>query len=68
MAILDTNRPIAPRAGLRTAFGAVFGSVAAWNDRRVTRAALTRLSDRELDDIGLMRGDIADIADGTFRG
>lgn len=31
---------------------------AAWNDARVTRKALGRLSDRELDDIGLCRGDI----------
>lgn len=31
---------------------------AAWNDARVTRKALSKLSDRELDDIGLCRGDI----------
>ncbi|MCA3449344.1 MAG: DUF1127 domain-containing protein [Rhodobacter sp.] len=29
-----------------------------WNDARVTRKALSALSDRELDDIGLCRGDI----------
>jgi uncharacterized protein YjiS (DUF1127 family) len=29
-----------------------------WNDRRVTRKALSNLSDRELDDIGLCRGDV----------
>lgn len=29
-----------------------------WNDARVTRSALGKLSDRELDDIGLCRGDI----------
>jgi uncharacterized protein YjiS (DUF1127 family) len=29
-----------------------------WNDARVTRKALSSLSDRELDDIGLCRGDI----------
>jgi uncharacterized protein YjiS (DUF1127 family) len=29
-----------------------------WNDARVTRNALGKLSDRELDDIGLCRGDI----------
>jgi uncharacterized protein YjiS (DUF1127 family) len=32
--------------------------LAAWNDARVTRKALSKLSDRELDDIGLCRGDI----------
>jgi uncharacterized protein YjiS (DUF1127 family) len=35
-----------------------FSSFAAWNDARITRKALTKLSDRELDDIGLCRGDI----------
>jgi uncharacterized protein YjiS (DUF1127 family) len=33
-------------------------ALAAWNDARVTRKSLARLSDRELDDIGLCRGDI----------
>jgi uncharacterized protein YjiS (DUF1127 family) len=33
-------------------------SFAAWNDARVTRHALGKLSDRELDDIGLCRGDV----------
>jgi len=36
----------------------ILGRLAAWNDARVTRNALSRLSDRELDDIGLCRGDI----------
>lgn len=40
------------------------GRLAAWNDARVTRASLSRLSDRELDDLGLCRGDIDDIAAG----
>ena len=39
---------------------------AAWNDARLTRNALSRLSDRELDDIGLTRGDLGRIA-GTRR-
>ncbi len=29
-----------------------------WNSARVTRKSLNRLSNRELDDIGLCRGDI----------
>lgn len=37
-------------------------ALAAWNDARVTRNSLDRLSDRELDDIGLCRGDIDLIA------
>lgn len=37
-------------------------AVSAWNDARVTRKSLAKLSDRELDDIGLCRGDIDSIA------
>ncbi|MCP5036630.1 MAG: DUF1127 domain-containing protein [Rhodobacteraceae bacterium] len=44
----------------RTAYRIV-ASLSAWNDSRLTRNALGRLSDRELDDIGLSRGDIMDI-------
>lgn len=43
-------------------FGDIGNAMIAWNDARVTRNALGKLSDRELDDIGLTRGDIADIA------
>ncbi|WP_242494371.1 DUF1127 domain-containing protein [Loktanella sp. IMCC34160] len=39
----------------------------AWNDARVTRKALSQLSNRELDDIGLCRGDIEDIAQKGLR-
>ena len=39
-------------------FASLFGALTAWNDNRVTRKALASLSDRELDDIGLCRGDI----------
>ena len=34
----------------------------AWNDARMTRNALARLSDRELEDIGLNRWDIDEIS------
>lgn len=36
----------------------VSARLASWNDGRVTRKALSKLSDRELDDIGLCRGDV----------
>jgi uncharacterized protein YjiS (DUF1127 family) len=36
----------------------LFSALSAWNDGRVTRNALGKLSDRELDDIGLCRGDV----------
>lgn len=40
----------------------LFGAVAHWNDARRTREALSQLSSRELEDIGLTRGDIDAIA------
>ena len=36
--------------------------LADWNDARITRSMLSRLSAHELDDIGLCRGDIEAIA------
>jgi uncharacterized protein YjiS (DUF1127 family) len=44
----------------------IVGRIAAWNDARVTRKALSQLSDRELDDLGLNRGDIDEIAAGRY--
>lgn len=43
-------------------FTSLMTAVGNWNDARVTRNALSKLSDRELDDIGLCRGDIDGIA------
>lgn len=40
------------------AVSGAFASLSVWNAARVTRNSLGRLSDRELDDIGLCRGDI----------
>lgn len=40
-------------------FDVISSAVAQWNEDRLTRKALEKLSDRELDDIGLSRGDIA---------
>jgi uncharacterized protein YjiS (DUF1127 family) len=62
MAAVETTRP-APFGAITTyrAINAVsnaLGGLAAWNDARMTRKALNKLSDRELDDIGLCRGDI----------
>ena len=62
MAAYETSRT-AP-FGAISIFRAVQGisgmiaAVSAWNDARVTRKALSKLTDRELDDIGLCRGDI----------
>jgi len=62
MAAVETTRP-APYGAITTyraisALSNLLTALAAWNDARVTRKALTKLSDRELDDIGLCRGDI----------
>lgn len=60
MAVFDTTRSaVAPRGNL---FSSLFAAFAAWNDARVTRNALSRLTDRELEDIGLCRGDIDHVA------
>jgi len=65
MAALDSTRPVADRlfgGSVSAVFANAFASLAAWNDARITRNALGKLSDRELDDIGLCRGDIDTIA------
>lgn len=58
MAAFDTNRPQALQtiAGFR--FGRFLTALTNWNDTRVTRNALSKLSARELSDIGLSRCDI----------
>lgn len=48
-------------------FANVAAMLAGWNDARVTRKALNDLSLRQLDDLGLIPGDIEDIAQGTYR-
>ena len=66
MAAFDTTRPAygaAPVAGqFKGFFSNMIAQVVAWNDARVTRNALNALTDRELEDIGLVRGDIDDVA------
>ena len=64
MAAFDTNRPVTLMSAGRVtrAVADVFGSVIAWNDARTTRNALSKLTARELEDIGLCYGDIEDIA------
>lgn len=42
--------------------------VLSWNRKRKTRNVLARLSDHELDDIGLTRGDIDTMAFSLARG
>jgi len=44
----------------------LIGTLVSWNDARMTRKSLNKLTARELDDIGLVRGDIEDIARGNL--
>jgi uncharacterized protein YjiS (DUF1127 family) len=65
MAATHTTRP-APFGAISTyrfvqLVDTVYSTVAGWNDARMTRKALGKLTDRELDDIGLCRGDIETI-------
>ncbi|MFT4014169.1 MAG: DUF1127 domain-containing protein [Paracoccus sp. (in: a-proteobacteria)] len=61
MSAIDTNRVVGGNGSF--GFGSkLMAALAAWNDARVTKNALSRLTDRELDDIGLCRGDIQHIA------
>lgn len=57
MAVLDHTR--STRSGHGTGvLSNIIGAFSAWNDARLTRKALAQLSDRELEDIGLVRADI----------
>lgn len=68
MAAIDTTRTAYGSTGLLGRIGALFsaaiGAFATWNDARATRNVLSDLSDRELADIGLCRGDIEEVAKG----
>lgn len=62
MASFDINRPLADGhlfgVRLTNVFSRISASLADWNDARKTRNALSKLSDHELNDLGLHRGDI----------
>ncbi|MFN3274354.1 MAG: DUF1127 domain-containing protein [Paracoccus sp. (in: a-proteobacteria)] len=63
MSTIETNHSAAAVGGVGIV-ARIVSLVAAWRESRVTRRELNRLSDRELDDIGLCRGDIERIARG----
>ncbi|WP_114967214.1 DUF1127 domain-containing protein [Alkalilacustris brevis] len=61
MADFSTDRPATTGlfggfAGLSV--GGTLAALGTWHNRRLTRRELSRLSDHELEDIGLSRGDI----------
>lgn len=58
----SASASIAIVSRINRAFTALTDAVVAWNDARQTYKSLEALSDRELDDIGLTRGDIFAIA------
>lgn len=61
MAAFDTTRPHATTGSasrIGTMFTTAVGAFAAWNDTRNTLKVLSKLSDRELNDIGLTRADV----------
>ena len=63
MSAIDAGR--AHGAERSFGFGAkLVAGLSAWRDARMTRNALHKLTDRELDDIGLSRGDIERVARG----
>jgi uncharacterized protein YjiS (DUF1127 family) len=67
MSVFVSNRSVP--LGAVSAFGVTsfveraIASLRSWALARSTAKALDKLSDRELEDIGLMRADIADLAD-----
>ncbi|MCD9148392.1 DUF1127 domain-containing protein [Pseudophaeobacter flagellatus] len=68
MAAFDTTRTTYGSTGLFGRIGTYFVAAAAavmsWSDARTAKKTLGSLTDRELADIGLCRGDIEDIAAG----
>jgi uncharacterized protein YjiS (DUF1127 family) len=63
MSTMEMNRSVAV-GGIGNVVANLFSMLSAWNDARVTRRELNSLSDRELNDIGVIRGDIERIARG----
>ncbi|MEM6307719.1 MAG: DUF1127 domain-containing protein [Pseudomonadota bacterium] len=61
MTVFDTSRT-ASAAASRGIVQKLFALIAAWNDARMTRKALSHLTARELNDIGLTRADIDNIS------
>ena len=63
MAAFDTTRPFGTEGkSFSFTLSHLVGLISAWNDARVTKSALSKLSDAELNDIGLVRGDIDEVA------
>lgn len=66
MSTFSTNRT-AVGFSFAAAISRFVNTLTVWNDARITRKSLSKLSSRELDDIGLNRGDIDMIATRSAR-
>ncbi|ABL73007.1 MULTISPECIES: DUF1127 domain-containing protein [Paracoccus] len=64
MSAVEMSHSRVAAGGLGQVFARVTAMVTAWNDARITRRELSALTDRELTDIGLTRGDIERVARG----
>lgn len=62
MTTFETTRSATAPLSLGAMIATLFGNVRAWNDARVTRNSLNKLTLRELEDIGLTRADIDAVA------
>lgn len=62
MTTLTSARKHSAHSELESVLSRVANALIVWNERRVTRNALSQLTDRELEDIGLTRGDIPRVA------
>jgi uncharacterized protein YjiS (DUF1127 family) len=72
MSAIQSDRPV-PLGAVTTLravalFDRAWASFAAWRHARATERALSELSDGELSDIGLHRGEIATVAERLARG
>lgn len=56
MAVTETHRT--ETAGLHFGVLSLFSMLTRWNDKRLTRNALSKLTTRELNDIGLSKADL----------
>lgn len=65
MAVIETSRSANVSNSGFAVFSSLYAAFANWNDARQTRQTLGRLTDRQLEDIGLLRGDIEDVATGS---
>lgn len=57
-----SHRTLGADSSVMSSLANLFGRIFTLHDTHVTRKALARLSDRQLADLGLVRGDIDNIA------